>query len=78
MDYQVNTIGKATRPVSQIQSLFTIFTQSLSTMKVLRIRLAMLRTQLYEKIEVDCDQKHMLGAICEFAQFINCAAHFVN
>ena len=21
---------------------------------------------------------HMLGAICEFAKFINCAAHFVN
>ena len=24
------------------------------------------------------DRKKVLGAICEFAQFINCAAHFVN
>ena len=23
-------------------------------------------------------QNRLLGAICEFAQFINCAAHFVN
>jgi len=55
MDYQVNTIGKAIRPVFTDPVTFTIVTQQLSTIKVLGIRLTMLRTQLYEKIEIDCD-----------------------
>ena len=52
MDYQVDAIGKAVRPVFTDPITFTIFTQSLSTIKVLRIRLALLRTQLYEELRL--------------------------